>query len=124
MSEKVIVYEEIAIPSWLMDLIGEYRWLHFPEVVIKWVGNEIPEEICNTEQILSRDKKLVTAWFAIDTELNRYKLGGINDIREEDVFMVKVESIYTIPDPKWENRGYLSGLTIKIWTNLKEEVEA
>ena len=116
--------EEIVIPSWLMDLIGEYRWLHFPEVVIKWVGNEIPEEICNTEQILSRDKKLVTTWFAIDTELNRYKLGGINDIREEDVFIVKVESIYTIPDPKWENRGYLSGLTIKIRTNLKEEVEA
>lgn len=114
--------KRIVLNRWLLDLISEYRWMNFPDIPVIWEDG-FPKDIINTEEILCSDKKKMTSWFSIDKNQDYHYIRNLGDIKTSDLYIVKVESTYIIPDPKWSNRGYLSGLTIKIWTNLKEEEE-
>ncbi len=108
--------KRIVLNRWLLDLISEYRWMNFPDIPVIWEDG-FPRIISNTEEILGMDKKKLMSWFSVDEKEKYHYIRNLDDIKASDLYIVRVESIYIIPDPIWKDQGYLDNLTIRIWKN-------
>lgn len=102
-----------SIERWLVEIINLHDFQSFPLIDIIWNPNEDWGKIESIKDVFTNDTCLEineTRWFTVDEGENIFRIEDQNDIREEDIAIVKVESSWfdwREPDQNW--------ITIKVW---------
>ena len=102
-----------SVERWLVEIIDLQDFQSFPFIDIIWNPNEDWEKIEGFKDVYSNDSFLEvneTRWYVVDEGENIYRIESQDDIKDNDIVLVKVESSYADWKEPREN-----WMTIKVW---------